>query len=74
MSQPSGASITQSAATAGARLQGNAGNISRSCPAVTLNIGVFFDGTGNNATNSAADGRSASFNNAPSNVALLTHL
>ncbi len=55
-------------------MRGNAGNISRSCPAVTLNIGVFFDGTGNNSKNTESKGRSASYKNAKSNVALLAPL
>ncbi|MEB3901957.1 DUF2235 domain-containing protein [Pseudomonas putida] len=43
---------------------------------LTLRIGVFFDGTGNNQGNSVApggtaDGRLGSYGNAPSNVALL---
>lgn len=66
--------ITATADAAGTGLRGQAGNISRSCPAVKLNIGVFFDGTGNNASNAESPGRSASYKTAKSNVALLIPL
>lgn len=74
MTRPPVSSVTQAAQRAGSGLQGQAGNVSRSCPAVTLNIGVFFDGTGNNAANAGTAGRSASYTNAKSNVALLIPL
>lgn len=66
--------IAGAADAASTDMQGDAGNLSQSCPAVTLNIGVFFDGTGNNAENTQNEGSSASYNSAMSNVALLTPL
>lgn len=66
--------ITAAAEGASADMQADAGNVSQSCPAVTLNIGVFFDGTGNNAENTQNEGSSASYNSAMSNVALMTPL
>ena len=74
MTRPPVSSVTQAAQRAGSGLQGQAGNVSRSCPAVTLNIGVFFDGTGNNAANTETAGRSSSYTSAKSNVALLIPL
>ncbi len=60
------------AAAADPEMQGAAGNAVQVCPAVTLEIGVFFDGTGNNIANvNSGDGFGASFGNGLSNVALL---
>lgn len=66
------ASVT-SRASAGAQRGSAVGAISQSCPRVTLEIGVFFDGTGNNAAN-AGKGSEGSYANARSNVALLRTL
>lgn len=66
--------ITQQAEQASTGLRGQAGHVSRSCPAVTLNIGVFFDGTGNNANNTQSRGSTSSYQAARSNVALLSLL
>lgn len=66
--------ITRQAEQASIGLSGRAGNVSRSCPAVTLNIGVFFDGTGNNANNTQSSGSTSSYQAARSNVALLSLL
>lgn len=55
-------------------LSGSAGNTKETCPNVTLEIGVFFDGTGNNTANSEKGGSGllrASYGNARSNVSLL---
>lgn len=76
-------SITETAAGAASGLSGQVGNLVQSCPRVTLEIGVFFDGTGNNTANSnAGDGmteaqrlaRNDSYSNARSNVSLLHEL
>lgn len=60
-------------ASAGAQGGAAVGATSQSCPRVTLEIGVFFDGTGNNAAN-AGKGTEGSYANARSNVALLSQL
>lgn len=66
------ASVTERASQAAG--QGPAvGATSQSCPRVALEIGVFFDGTGNNRDN-AGQGGEGSYGNARSNVALLSQL
>ncbi|MFD1796553.1 T6SS phospholipase effector Tle1-like catalytic domain-containing protein [Paracoccus aurantiacus] len=53
-------------------MAGETGNIAQSCPKVTLEIGVFFDGTLNNRFNVALRNREdASYQSALSNPALL---
>ncbi len=59
------------AAAADPEMQGAAGNAVQVCPAVTLEIGVFFDGTGNNIANATAASGGGSYGNGLSNVALL---
>lgn len=55
-----------------AELSGDIGNISQTCPALTLEIGVFFDGTLNNRFNTLSRSRNDdSYRNALSNPALL---
>ncbi len=68
------AAITARAAAASAGLSGAFGNARRSCPNVTLEIGVFFDGTGNNEANALAGGRDGSYATARTNVSLLRAL
>ncbi|MEP4198653.1 MAG: DUF2235 domain-containing protein [Aliishimia sp.] len=63
--------ITAQSEAASGDMQGSAGNIAQTCPAVTLEIGVFFDGTGNNTANTQSEGFTASYNSARSNVSLL---
>ncbi len=53
---------------------GRVGNIVQSCPKVTLEFGVFFDGTLNNGPNSRRTGGEGSYANAPSNVYLLSQI
>lgn len=60
-------------ASAAARPGAAVGATTQTCPRVTLEIGVFFDGTGNNAAN-AGRGPEGSYANARSNVALLSRL
>lgn len=60
-------------ASAAARPGAAVGATTQTCPRVTLEIGVFFDGTGNNAAN-AGQGGEGSYANARSNVALLREL
>lgn len=60
-------------ASAAARPGAAVGATTQTCPRVTLEIGVFFDGTGNNAAN-AGQGAEGSYANARSNVALLSDL
>lgn len=67
------ADITARADAAASGLSGAAGATTQNCPKVTLEIGVFFDGTLNNAAN-AGQGSEGSFANARSNVALLSTL
>lgn len=67
------ADVTSRAEAASAGLQGQIGTTTQTCPKVTLEIGVFFDGTLNNAAN-AGQGESGSYANARSNVALLSQL
>lgn len=63
--------LTERARAASANMSGSAGNTVQTCPRVTLEIGVFFDGTGNNTANSIEGGGSGSYGNARSNVSLL---
>jgi len=69
-------SVTESAAQQSGGMNRAAGNIAQTCPAVTLEIGVFFDGTGNNAANvrGPSSDYSDSYNSALSNVVLLNDL
>ncbi|NHF74317.1 T6SS phospholipase effector Tle1-like catalytic domain-containing protein [Paracoccus xiamenensis] len=56
----------------GADMAGETGNIAQTCPKLTLEVGVFFDGTLNNRFNVALRNRSDdSYHNALSNPALL---
>lgn len=70
------ASVTATAAAASSGTQRAAGTVSQSCPRVTLEIGVFFDGTGNNAANveGGSSWISDSYNASLSNVVLLHRL
>lgn len=52
----------------------HAGAVVQTCPKVILEIGVFFDGTGNNERNAQVGGGEGSFANARSNVSLLKEL
>lgn len=66
--------VTERSESASTGMEGSAGATAQSCPDVTLEIGVFFDGTGNNTENVAADGGrtgGASYSSANSNVSLL---
>jgi hypothetical protein len=63
--------VSARAGSAATRLRGSAGNSSQSCPKVTLEIGVFFDGTLNNEVNSRSRGEGTSYENARTNVSLL---
>ena len=69
-------SLTESASQQSQGLNRSAGNIAQTCPAVTLEIGVFFDGTGNNAANvrGPSSDYSDSYNSSLSNVVLLNDL
>lgn len=59
-------------AAGGADMEGETGNIAQTCPKVTLEVGVFFDGTLNNQFNVALNNRDDdSYHNALSNPALL---
>lgn len=62
------------AAAASTDMKGTPGNVVQTCPKVTLEIGVFFDGTLNNAHNSQIGGTKGSFANAPTNVWLLQQI
>ncbi|QDC09484.1 DUF2235 domain-containing protein [Oceanicola sp. D3] len=66
-------SVTSRSAEASAGMDNAAGTVAQSCPRVTLEIGVFFDGTGNNAANVRGPSSriSDSYNSALSNVVLL---
>jgi hypothetical protein len=70
----SAADITAASESASADMAGDAGNVTVVCPAMKLNIGVFFDGTGNNTANVREGGSGGSYANARSNVSLLTQL
>ena len=61
------------AAASDAGMAGETGNIAQTCPKVTLEVGVFFDGTLNNRFNVALNNRDdqQSYTNALSNPALL---
>lgn len=63
--------IDSQASDAAEGLSGEVGNIAQTCPKVTLEIGVFFDGTNNNEMNSGIGGSKGSHANARSNVSLL---
>lgn len=64
--------VGATAAAASADMKGEPGNVVQSCPKVTLEIGVFFDGTLNNAANSQASvSLGGSYDNAETNVFLL---
>ena len=59
-------------AVEGADMAGETGNIAQTCPKLTLEVGVFFDGTLNNRFNVALSNRNDdSYHNALSNPALL---
>lgn len=68
-------SITTQAETAAARdgLQGEVTSVAAACPRTALEIGVFFDGTYNNAANALQGGGTGSYgtNSGPTNVHLL---
>lgn len=74
MADGTSADITAAAEAAAQDMQGDAGNTIVVCAPMVLEIGVFFDGTGNNTANVQSEGRSGSYNNARSNVSLLTPL
>ena len=63
--------VGATAAMASNDMKGEPGNVVQTCPKVTLEIGVFFDGTLNNAINSQTGGTEGSFANAETNVWLL---
>lgn len=65
------AEVGATAAEASSEMKGEPGNVVQTCPKVTLEIGVFFDGTLNNAVNSQIGGTEGSFANAETNVSLL---
>jgi hypothetical protein len=58
------------AANASSGMTGDVANATMSCPDVTLELGIFFDGTGNNRSN-ANQGGEGSYGNDLSNVAKL---
>jgi hypothetical protein len=67
--------IANRAAGASAGLRGELGNTVQSCPKVTLELGIFFDGTLNNEFNTlSGQNRGTSYTNARSNVSLLKDL
>jgi hypothetical protein len=68
------ATVSSRAGSAATALQGSSGNVSQSCPNMTLVIGIFFDGTLNNEYNTAMGGSDTSYKNARSNVSLLKDL
>lgn len=76
MSYDDAPSVTERADAAAREegLRGEIGNVEQTCPKVTLEIGVFFDGTNNNATNALLGGGEGSYANSRSNVALLSLL
>lgn len=63
--------VSSRAAAASTGLRGSAGNASQACPRVTLEIGVFFDGTLNNEANARQGGTEGSYANSRTNVSLL---
>lgn len=69
-------SVTEAATVQTTGLKRAAGGIAQTCPAVTLEIGVFFDGTGNNAANVRGPSSrfSDSYNSSLTNVFLLHDL
>ena len=68
--RPSAARISSRASDASAGLTGDVANARMSCPNVVLELGIFFDGTGNNRYNARIGGE-GSFANDLSNVAKL---
>lgn len=63
------------AAASQAGLSGDVSSVTATCPKTELEIGVFFDGTGNNETNALIGGNGGgSYGNARSNIALLKAL
>lgn len=68
------AGVTAASDGASGDMQADIGNTIVVCAPMKLNIGVFFDGTGNNTANSNAGNGGGSFSNARSNVSLLTEL
>lgn len=70
MNKRTPAQILAQAAPVAALQKGDIGNVSQSCPKVKVEIGVFFDGTGNNRQN-VLTGLSS---NGPSNVDRLLRL
>ncbi|WP_179379255.1 T6SS phospholipase effector Tle1-like catalytic domain-containing protein [Jannaschia marina] len=60
------------AAIAESGLSGDVMSVAATCPKTALEIGVFFDGTFNNAVNAGIGGDEGSYANAKSNVALLS--
>lgn len=79
MSEEGTPTVGQQAAAANEAQQttGSVGTVAATCPAIKLEIGVFFDGTGNNTANTASGagfGRGGSYENGRSNVSLLSSL
>lgn len=72
-SQPSAATVSTMAADASGGMRGDVANASMSCPDVVLELGIFFDGTGNNRDNAGQVGE-GSYANDLSNVAKLEPL
>lgn len=67
--------VTAASTAATAGMAGDMGNAVKRCAPMTLHIGVFFDGTGNNTANArAGGGGGGSYANARSNVSPLTQL
>ena len=66
--------VTSASEVAAGDLQADAGNTTVVCAPMTLHIGVFFDGTGNNTENANTGGGGGSYANARSNVSLLAEL
>lgn len=73
MSGASAGQVSGRAEAASASMTGDVANASMSCPDVVLELGVFFDGTGNNRDN-AGLGDEGSYANDLSNVAKLQSL
>lgn len=67
------ASVSSTAASESAGMRGDVANASMSCPDVVLELGIFFDGTGNNRENANQRGE-GSYANDLSNVAKLEPL
>lgn len=62
------------AASAESGLSGDIMSATATCPKTALEIGVFFDGTYNNAVNSGIGGETGSYANARTNISLLGSL